>query len=274
MLILFSFIVLIVLFYQKEQMDILRMFSVSDCKDNTPTTEEMKSIIFKIFMMSNILLYRDSKLPREQTFFNSSWKLKRFIQKTLNQSQYFKWFDFSEEIYNGIDVMLDLYATIRLGEFSKRNPSLSWGGNIMLNPLDIDPKNKISVKENMISVFETYFSDKIYSDEPNLGPSFELLKELLNDTHCYCKQTNPFIMIFTKPSDYKYCKQMSKLLFYNNTATLIGALIIVIMNVILQMFINYLFKKVNFTSNINKSTIKILITSMALFFNILVFLFD
>lgn len=270
MLVLFLIVIVVVLFYQKEQMDILQMFSVADCKDSTPTTKQMDDLVFNIFMMSNILLRRESKIPKNKSFFKGNQKLKNFLQQTLKQQRYFEWKDFSEKIVEGTAIVNHLYSLVKLNEFSKNLQQDVWVGNILTNPLQVDSDFQYSVSQNMIEVVDNYFSKQFYTDTVNLGPTFELTKELFNYTHCYCKQVNPYVMLIQRPNDYKYCKSMSLLLFYNSIVNIIGAFIIVITNMTLHKFINFLFEKVFFKSNSNKSTAKVLTISMALFFNTLV----
>ena len=273
MLILFLIAALIVLFYPKEQKNTLRMFSISDCQEYTPTTEEMNSHMFKIFLIANIMLNREFRVPKEMRFFYGKEKFIDFFRNILKQQSYFEWKEFTTQINNGEHLVNKLYSMMELHKFTYTIMGTFIIRNFTNNPLNVDPKFKHGVGSNMIDVIKNHFSKDFYTKDANLNHGFELIKELLNYNNCYCQQTNPFIMLLMKPSDYKYCKSISGLLAFNSLALLIGALIIVITNLILEEFINFIFKTASFDSFSNKSTIQIISISMALFFNILVFPF-
>lgn len=269
-LILFLVVVLVVLFSQQEQTDILQMFSVSDCEEYTPTTKEMNDYMFKILMVSNIMIEREDRLPKDKGFFARTPKMASFIREIIQQSKYFKWKEIIKDINPTMKNMNRFYEDIKLDDYINKHRIGNMDLMFKRNPLTVDPKFQNTVYQNINIIVENAFPKEFYHESTHLGPSFELLKEYLNYNNCYCMQTSPVVMLFGKPSDFKYCKPMSWLLFYNSGTTLIGALIIVITNEILYKLILFFFQKVSFRSRSTKAASEVIAIALALFFNTLV----
>ena len=272
MLLFLGLILVIVKFSQQEQKEILNMFSVTDCNHYTPTTEQMDHLIFKIFMVANIIMTREKRLPEHQRFFRHMTTMGKFFKNTMGQQHLFNWKEMVEKMGNSFEFVKDLFKTIKMRNNIPLDPVAKIFEDRFQNASTVDPDFEYEVSRNMVRIVESNLPDKYYEPTTNLNVSYHFIKQLMNENHCYCRQTNPFLMLINKPSDFKYCESMSWLLVFNSGTTLIGALLILLTNVILQKSIMFMFDKIPFVSRSRKATYEVLVVSLALFFNTLVIL--
>ena len=269
-LILFLFVVLTVLFSQQEQTDILQMFSVSDCKDYTPTTNEMNEYMFKILMISNIIMSREKRIPDQSSFFIRTPKMKTTIQDIISQEEYLVWEELVGEMDSEIKPIDTFYEQIKLDDYVNKHRIENMIINAYRHPKYVDRNFEFSVHQNIKQLIRNSFPPEFFTEAANLSAAFELLKEYLNYNNCYCRRTNPLVMLISKPSDYKYCRSLSWMMLNNSGSTLFGALIIVITNDLLYRFILLFFRKVSFRSRNTKASAEVIAIALALFFNTLV----